>query len=273
MPSLSEQQRITNYLDKICGDIDDMVVLQEQMIEELKAYKQSLFTEAVTKGLNPNSPMHDSGIDWIGNIPEHWGTPAISYLASVTSGSTPDRNNPLYWTNGTINWVKTGELQNAIISASQEKVTEYALNNTPVKLYPINTILIAMYGQGKTRGMTALLGVPCTTNQACAALSIYNESVYVLYLWKCLIGAYDALREMAVGTGQPNLNAELIAKFIIPFPPYNEQIEIVDYLDNRIPEIDSLIAVKQAKIEELKEYKKSIIYEYVTGKKEVPYGN
>ena len=269
IPSLHEQQKIVDYLDKVCGEVDEMVALQETMIEELKAYKQSVITEAVTKGLNPNVSMRNSGIDWIGEIPEHWGMPAIGYLAKITSGSTPDRNNPLFWNEGTVNWIKTGELQNNRLSCSEEKVTEYALNNTSIKLYPKDTILMAMYGQGKTRGMTALLDVPCTTNQACAALSIYNKNVNVLFLWKCLIGAYDAIRDKAVGTGQPNLNIDLISKFVIPLPPYNEQAEIVAFIDEIVPQIDSLIALKQAKIEELKEYKKSVIYEYVTGKKEV----
>ena len=268
-PPLPEQQKIADYLDKVCGEMDEMVVLQETMIEELKAYKQSVITEAITKGLNPNVPMRDSGIDWIGEIPVHWGVPAIGYLAKITSGSTPDRNNPLFWSEGTVNWIKTGELQNNRLSCSEEKITEYALNNTSIKLYPKDTILMAMYGQGKTRGMTALLDVPCTTNQACAALSIYNKNVDVLFLWKCLMGAYDAIRDKAVGTGQPNLNIDLISKFVIPLPPYNEQVEIVAFIDEVVPQIDSLIALKQAKIEELKEYKKSVIYEYVTGKKEV----
>lgn len=268
-PTFLEQQKIANYLDKVCGEVDEMIALQEQMIEELKAYKQSVITEAVTKGLNPDVPMRDSGIDWIGEIPEHWGTPAISYVAAISSGSTPDRNNPLFWNNGDINWIKTGELQNNRITDSEEKVTEHALNNTSLKLYPKNTILIAMYGQGKTRGMTALLDVPCTTNQACAALSVRNDNFCCEYLWKCLTGAYDAIREKAVGTGQPNLNSELISKFVITLPPINEQKEIVNYIDEIIPQIDALIAIKQAKIEELKDYKKSVIYEYVTGKKEV----
>lgn len=273
IPPLSEQQKIADYLDKVCGEADEMITLQEKMIEELKAYKQSVITETVTKGLNPNVPMKDSGIDWIGEIPEHWGTPSISYLTSISSGSTPDRNNPLYWYDGTINWIKTGELQNNVICSSEEKVTDDALRETSIKLYPKNTILMAMYGQGKTRGMTALLGVPCTTNQACAALIIRNSSVTVKYLWKCLMAAYDAIRDKAVGTGQPNLNIELISKFIIPLPPVNEQNAIVERIDKVVPSIESLIAVKQQKIEELKEYKKSVIYEYVTGKKEIQYGD
>lgn len=265
-PPLTVQQRIADYLDKKCGKIDSLIALQEQMIEKLKAYKQSVVTEAVTKGLNPDVEFVYSGIDWIGDVPKHWGTPSISYLASISSGSTPDRNHPEYWNDGVINWIKTGELQNKKITDSEEKVTEYALNNTSIKLYPQNTILIAMYGQGKTRGMTALLDVPSTTNQACAALSTFNKSINYLYLWKCLIAAYNAIRDMAVGTGQPNLNIDLISKFVIPLPPYEEQMNIVEYIDHIVPKIDSLIAIKQQKIETLKDYKKSVIYEAVTGK-------
>ena len=266
VPPFTEQQRIADYLDKKCGEIDELIALQEQMIAQLTDYKQSVITEAVTKGLNPDAELVPSGIDWIGDVPKHWGTPSISYLASISSGSTPDRNHPEYWNDGVINWIKTGELQNNKITDSEEKVTEYALNKTSIKLYPQNTILIAMYGQGKTRGMTALLDVPSTTNQACAALSTFNKSINYLYLWKCLIAAYNAIRDMAVGTGQPNLNIDLISKFVIPLPPYEEQMNIVEYIDHIVPKIDSLIAIKLQKIETLKDYKKSVIYEAVTGK-------
>ena len=86
LPSFLEQQKIADYLDKVCGEVDELVVLQEKMIEELKAYKQSVITEAVTKGLNPNAPMHDSGIDWIGEIPEHWGVSRLKFYSVFING-------------------------------------------------------------------------------------------------------------------------------------------------------------------------------------------
>lgn len=268
-PSLQEQQLIANFLDEKCGEIDELVALQEKMIEELKAYKQSVITETVTKGLDPNVKMKDSGVEWIGEIPEHWGSPSVSQIAYVSSGTTPNRNNSSYWFNGNINWIKTGELQNCNLYDSEEKITQVALDETSLKICPIDTILMAMYGQGKTRGMTALLKTPSTTNQACASISVYNKKVLTPFLWKSLMGAYDAIREKAQGTGQPNLNLELISKFRIALPPFAEQKEIVSYLDEITPKIDSLISIKQKKIDELKDYKKSLIYEYVTGKKQV----
>ena len=269
VPPLDEQQAIANILDKKCGEIDEMVSLQERIIEELKAYKQSVITEAVCKGLDPNVPMKDSGLDWIGLIPAHWGTPCIGYLSSISSGGTPDRNVPSFWVNGTVNWFKTGELTNQSIFESEEKITEAAVQSSSAKLFPCKTILVAMYGQGKTRGMTALLETEGTTNQACAGIQVNNPTIMTEYLWKCIIGAYNALRELAIGTGQPNLNIEQISNFRIPLPPINEQKSIVQYIDRIVPVIDNLITLKLCKIDSLKDFRKSIIYEYVTGKKEV----
>lgn len=269
LPSISEQQSIADFLDKKCSEIDKMISLQDKIIEELTAYKQSVITEAVCKGLNPDVPMKDSGIEWIGRIPITWGTPCIGYLSSISSGGTPDRNVPYYWENGSVNWFKTGELQNQPLFESEEKITETAVQNSSAKLFPCNTILVAMYGQGKTRGMSALLKTEGTTNQACAGIQVNSQAILTVYLWDCIIGAYNALRELAVGTGQPNLSIEQISNFRIPLPPIEEQKGIIDYIDKKTHNIDNLISLKISKIDALKEYKKSIIYEYITGKKEV----
>ena len=177
LPPMVEQQAIADFLDKKCGEIDEMVSLQEKIVEELKAYKQSVITEAVCKGLNPDVPMKDSGIEWIGMIPAHWGTPCIGYLSSISSGGTPDRNVQSYWENGTVNWFKTGELANKPIFESEEKITKTAVHSSSAKLFPCTTILVAMYGQGKTSGMTALLKTEGTTNQACAGIQVNSPTI------------------------------------------------------------------------------------------------
>ncbi|WP_303800317.1 restriction endonuclease subunit S [Ruminococcus flavefaciens] len=267
-PSVSEQNAIVDIIKRKCTQIDALISNAQQQIEKLKAYKQSVITETVTKGLDPDVEMKDSGVEWIGEIPEHWGTPQIKHIATISSGSTPNRNNTEYW-NGSIKWLKTGELQNNEITDSEEHITQKALEETSVTLFPVNTVLMAMYGQGKTRGMTALLKTPSTTNQACAGMTVVSQNILVKYFWKCLMGAYNGIREIAQGSGQPNLNAGLISSFIIPLPPKEEQQPIIDYLDHKCTQIDQLIALKQQKIEKLQQYKKSLIYEYVTGKKEV----
>lgn len=221
-PDFKTQKHIADFLDDKCGKIDRYIEKQQQIIDKLKEYKQAVITEAVTKGLNPDAPMKDSGIEWIGMIPEHWDVPEIKYLVRIASGGTPDRNHPEYW-NGNIPWIKTGELQNDIITNAEEYITEEGLNNSSAQVFNINTILVAMYGQGKTRGMTALLKTPASTNQACAGLTVTNSNVQIEYLWQCLIGAYDAIRSEAAGSGQPNLSATLIGNFHIALPPIEEQ--------------------------------------------------
>lgn len=267
-PDYEIQEKIAFYLDSKCSKIDDIIEKQQSVIEKLKAYKQSIITEAVTKGLNPNVPMKDSGVEWIGEVPEHWRIPKIKYIANISSGSTPDRSRQQYW-NGNINWFKTGELQNNRLYSSEEKITELALDETAVKLYPKNTILIAMYGQGKTRGMTALLECEATSNQACSGIIVKKQIITTEFLWKFLIGSYQAIREEALGSGQPNLSGTLISNFHVAVPSIKEQDEICLYIDQKCSAIDSTIANKQSLIEKLTAYKKSLIYEVVTGKKEV----
>ena len=266
-PSL-EQRRIADYLDRKCSQIDTIIARQQEVIEKLKAYKLSVITEAVTKGLNPNVPMKDSGVEWIGEIPEHWQVPKIKYLATIASGGTPDRSHPEYW-NGSINWAKTGELQNNELYETEEKITELALENSSARVFSVDTILVAMYGQGKTRGMTALLKVPSATNQACAGITVYSKDITVSYLWLFLMGAYDAIREKANGSGQPNLSGALIADFNVTLPPIEEQMNICKTVAMRLPHIDSNIKQKEIIVDKLTAYKKSLIYEVVTGKKEV----
>ena len=268
LPERNEQRRIADYLDRKCGQIDATIARQQEVIEKLKAYKLSVITEAVTKGLNPDMPMKDSGVEWIGKIPEHWQVPKIKYLATIASGGTPDRSHPEYW-NGSINWVKTGELQNSELYETEEKITELALENSSAKVFGVDNILVAMYGQGKTRGMTALLKVPSATNQACAGITVYSKDITVSYLWLFLMGAYDAIREKANGSGQPNLSGTLIADFNVTLPPIDEQMNICKTVAMRLPHIDSIIEQKETIVDKLTAYKKSLIYEVVTGKKEV----
>lgn len=268
LPEKSEQRSIADYLDRKCSQIDAIIARQQEVIEKLKAYKLSVITEAVTKGLNPNVPMKDSGVEWIGEIPEHWQVPKIKYLATIASGGTPDRSHPEYW-NGSINWAKTGELQNNELYETEEKIKELALENSSAKVFSVDTILVAMYGQGKTRGMTALLKVPSATNQACAGIAVYSKDITVSYLWLFLMGAYDAIREKANGSGQPNLSGALIADFNVTLPPIEEQMNICKTVAMRLPHIDSIIKQKETIVDKLTAYKKSLIYEVVTGKKEV----
>lgn len=268
-PSLEEQAHISGFLSEATSALDNEMEILEQQISTLERYKASLIHEAVTKGLDPSVPTKPSGVEWIGDIPEHWTCPRVKYVASISSGSTPNRSNWSFW-DGEVPWVKTGELANSVLSETEECVTRVALRNCSLELYPKDTILVAMYGQGKTRGMTAKLGVPCTINQACAALSARKGVIAPDYLWVCLMGGYDSLRAIAQGSGQPNLSADLIGNYRIAVPPdLDEQTAIASYVLSHASKIDAILDIKHKQIDVLKRRRQSLIYEYVTGKRRV----
>lgn len=265
-PILEEQQKIAEFLDKKCGEVDEMIALQEQIIEELKAYKQSVITEAVTKGLNPNVPMKDSGIEWIGEIPEHWRIDkVIRSFGLIGSGTTPKSTEDDNFV-GNIRWIQSGDINGGIMFECKNRIAESTLKKTSaLKVYNPPFIIVAMYGASV--GNTSISTIDGCVNQACCVLS--DTHLNLDYTFNVIKTCKDYWLKKAVGGGQPNISQDTIKSTWIPIPPTNEQQSIADYLDKKCGEIDALIAIKQQKIESLKEYKKSIIYEYVTGKKEV----
>ena len=175
----------------------------------------------------------------------------------LSSGSTPSRDNKLYWDSGTINWVKTTEVINKEITETEEKITEFALENTSLKLFPVNTILIAMYGQGQTRGRSAILKVESTSNQACGAI-FPNKIDNPVFIWHQLMLRYRELRELGRGGNQPNLNGQLIKNFELIFPPLSLQNEFADF----VAQVDKSQLAIQKSLEELETLKKSLMQEY-----------
>lgn len=174
----------------------------------------------------------------------------IKDFANVVSGGTPDRNSPQYWDNGTIKWVKTTELQNGIIEDTEEKITKQGLENSSAKIVPADTILIAMYGQGKTRGMTGYLAVEAATNQACACI-LPSSKINQKYLWYYMIMSYEKLRSLAKGGNQPNLNGAMIKSFLVLMPPKELQDLFVAFVEHT-EETKTSISWSLAKLETLK---------------------
>ena len=181
----------------------------------------------------------------------------VSELTDVVSGGTPDRKNADYWNEGTIPWVKTTELQNNVITVVEERITEKGLSDSSAKKVPANTVLIAMYGQGKTRGMTGFLGIEACTNQACACL-LPTNNIGMQYLWYFLILSYDELRGLAQGGNQPNLNAGMIKDFPILIPPMEEQRKFVSF----VSQVDKSKLSIQASLDQLETLKQSLMQKY-----------
>ena len=259
MPSSSEQQAIVEFLDRKCAEVDEMIGLQEQIIEELKAYKQSVITEAVTKGLNPAAPMRDSGIEWIGQIPEHWEVmPHKRVMHKIKE----------------IQEVYNGE---KILSLTMRGVIVRDLDGggkMPTtfdgyqKVYP-NNLLQCLFDIDVTPRCVGLIKDEGLTSPAYSQFELFPNGYAPYYDY--LLRYMDDIKAMLHLS--KNLRNSLTETDFgaIPtcVPPITEQQAIADYLDEKCADIDSLIQTKLSKIDSLKEYKKSIIYEYVTGKREV----
>ena len=266
LPSLPIQQKIADYLDKVCVEVDEMVALQETMIEELKAYKQSVITEAVTKGLNPNVPMKDSGIDWIGEIPEGWEIKRLKYVSNISRGlfNHRPRNDERYY-GGIYPFIQTGDVARAKKYIESYSQTLSDLGVSVSKLFPKGTLTMTI---AANVGDVSILGFNAYFPDSVLGIIPLPDvdNIFLYYALKAMKGEFV---NAAIVSTQLNLNVERVYNMKTVVPPISEQRAIASYLDTKCSEIDSLIALKQAKIEELKEYKKSVIYEYVTGKKEV----
>ena len=265
-PPLSKQHKIAEYLDKVCGDIDEIVALQEQMIEELKAYKQSVITEAVTKGLNPNVPMRNSGIDWIGEIPEGWKILQTKRIVHSHLQGYYDADG--YAMSGyrllrITDLLNDGNLtlKNAPFVKETPKIKDFILQR--------GDFCFARTGGAGSFGYISDDVEPAVFASYLIRFRFFGQNNNFLRYYFLSYSFISEVNTLIHGGVNKNIHAENIMETHLPIPPILEQSAIAYYLDGKCSEIDSLIAIKQVKIEELKEYKKSIIYEYVTGKKEV----
>jgi len=236
LPSYDVQCTQTQNLKKI----DNLIYLRKKVIKEYQLLVKSRFNEMFGDFYTTLFPKYKIGEKF-----------------ELSSGSTPSRDNKLYWDSGTINWVKTTEVINKEITETEEKITKFALENTSLKLFPVNTILIAMYGQGQTRGRSAILKVESTSNQACGAI-FPNKIDNPVFIWHQLMLRYSELRELGRGGNQPNLNGQLIKNFELIFPPLSLQNEFADF----VAQVDKSQLAIQKSLEELETLKKSLMQEY-----------
>ena len=271
MPPLSEQQAIADYLDETCSQIDEIIAEAKASIDEYKELKQSVIFEAVTKGLDKNVEMKDSGVEWIGEIPVDWNIAKINRVAWTTSGATPLRSKETeYYDNAVIRWVRTLDLNNGHVTDSSEKITETALKNSSCSIMPVKTVCVAMYGGSGTSGKSGILEVECATNQAICSIVSDKKVLNPDYLHYVIMAVRKYWMKYAVGTRKdPNINQQIIAQMRIPIPQLSKQDIIVNHLDKVTDKCDSLISEKESLINDLEAYKKSLIYEVVTGKRRV----
>ena len=268
-PSLEEQDAIASYLDEKCGKIDKAIATQEKRVELLKELRQNIITQAVTRGINPDAPLKDSGVEWIGEVPEHWKVMKIKHLAYTNSGSTPKNIKGKDSDDATIVWVRTTDLNDNMVMNSSEYLTKDEYESASCPWLPQYTVLVAMYGGVGTIGKYGILGIESTINQALCSLNSKKE-MNQFFLFYCISAIRRYWMKFAASSRKdPNISQEIIRNVELPVPPLSEQQEIVTYIETKTARLDASIEKAEHQIELLQELKQSIITEVVTGKRKV----
>jgi len=272
LPSLQEQERIVN---------DYQTKIQEaENLEKQSNNKKSEIFDFLSNELGIEDPsskqvtakkyglsvttfslLEKWGLDFIDSqiqTEKKYLNSKIKELCKISSGGTPSRNRREFYENGTIPWIKTGELNDNILNDTEEKITDEALKNSSAKLYEEGSLVIAMYGA--TIGKTAKLGVKASTNQACAVLFDFDlKKINPDYLWEFLQTQTENLKKLAYGSAQPNLNAGIISNYEVPLPPLSKQKEIIDFIKSKKLEIRFITEKSiQSKINAVKDFEQEI---------------
>ena len=253
--SLNEQEAIAGYLDRKCGAIDETIEKQKSVIEKLKEYKQSIITQAVTKGLDKSVPLKDSGIEWIGKIPQHWEIKRLKTLLNLRNEKA-EYNGEIYI-----------GLENVLSFLGKYNLTEdFVVEGISNKFYS-GDLLFA-----KLRPYLAKATI-VDFNGLCSSefLVMQNFKGDNRYLLRLLLSYWfiDIINSSTYGTKMPRTSWDFISNMKVPFPSRKEQQQIANFLDLKCSDIDKTIKQKEKLIEKLEEYKKSLIYECVTGKRKV----
>lgn len=266
-PSPEEQEAIVAYLDAATAKIDEAISQQQCMIDLLNERKQIIIGHAVSKGLHNDVLLKESGFDWIGLIPSHWKVIKTSYVFThIGSGTTPSSGREDYYSEDGFYFLQTGDLNDGYIKDTSRKITEKALKEVGLKVYPKGSLVIAMYGA--TIGKLGILDIDTTVNQACCVLpeTPSMDTRYAFYLFSA---AKNDLIQQSKGGGQPNISQDTIRNERIIVPPLKEQIEIAKFIDSVCIPINTAISNANLLIERLQERKQIIINEVVTGKTKV----
>lgn len=269
VPPLEEQNAMVSYLDKKCSEIDNVISAQQKRIALLQELKQSVITHAVTKGLNPNVEMKDSGMEWIGNIPSNWNNLRLRFVCELRNGYTPSKANPEFWEDGIIPWYRMEDIRESgrKLKEAKQYITEDAVKGGG--LFEAGSFILATTA---TIGEHAVLIVDSLANQQFTNLKIRKSLSQKLlgdFFFYYLYMVDDYCKATTKTSTFPAVSMELLKNCHIVFPSVQEQYKIIDYLDKRCASIDSSITKAQHQVELLQEYKQSLITEVVTGKRKV----
>lgn len=259
-PPLDEQRRIADYLDAKCTEIDALTADIQTQIDTLEQYKRSVITEAVTKGLNPDAEMKDSNIQWIGMMPSHWDCIRGKYILKYIQ-------KPVREDDGVITCFRDGE----VTLRSNRREDGFTMADKEIGYQGIDVGDLVVHGMD---GFAGAIGISDSRGKASPVLNVLDTEQnkrYIMYFLRSM--AYsDVFLALATGirVRSCDLRWNKLSELFYPVPPLEEQVAIVDYIDSVLRRTDEVIAAKREQLSTLEAYKKSLIYEYVTGKKEVP---
>jgi type I restriction enzyme S subunit len=265
-PSFLEQQQIANFLDRETCRIDGLIEEKNRFIELLKEKRQALISHAVTKGLDPTVNMKDSGVEWLGEVPEHWKVSSLRYFANVLRGkfSHRPRNDPALY-DGKFPFIQTGDITGVSRYITEFKQTLNEQGIAVSKQFPKGTLVMAI---AANIGDVAILDFPAYFPDSIVGF-FPKTHVNVMYLFYLILAMKQTMLMTATVNTQMNLNVDRIISLFAACPPEAEQSSIVEYLDNQLNKIDTLIQETQVSIELLKEHRTALISAAVTGKIDV----
>jgi type I restriction enzyme S subunit len=269
-PSLPEQTTIATFLDRETEKIDALVEEQQRLIALLKEKRQAVISHAVTKGLDPNAPMKDSGVEWLGEVPAHWGVRPLKYCASFRSGGTPDKANVTYWS-GDIPWASAKDLKLEVLSDTQDHITDKAMQDGAAELIPAGSVIVLVRGMMLARTFPVVRTVVDTAiNQDLKALNGGPEVENPFLAWLLRGTSKETLNRLdEAGHGTKALRMEAWVSLKIAVPPRKEQDEIVGFIERQTTKLDQLTSEAEAAIALLHERRSALISAAVTGKIDV----
>ncbi len=267
LPDLDTQQRIANFLDHKTAEIDAAIAKKQRLIELLKEQKAILINQAVTQGLDPNAPMRDSGVEWIGQVPEHWSVFKFKHLVQFFSGGTPSKENTSFW-NGGIPWISPKDMKRKFLEGSIDTISSKAVERTTIKLLDPNCVLIVVRGMILAKKVPVAMNlVAATINQDMKAM-VTNSRCQPEYLLHLLDGLNEQLSLLLEesGHGTKTLPSDPLGNLELPIPPISDQKLIISKIKAIDTKFDQAMNSVLEHIELLTEFKQTLISEAVTGK-------
>ena len=273
LPPLSEQRAIADWLDAKCADIDAAIELQQRMIDKLKAYKTAVIHQAVTKGLDKNlkpTDLKDSGIKWLGMIPKHWNISALRYVLSLYTGNSISDEKKFYYTDpiDAIPYISTKDVDVNYQTINYNNGLYIKKNDSLFRVAPKGSVLMCIAGGSAGKKKAYTNQDVAFVNKLCCFLagdSLFDKFLFYFLMSPSFEHNFNQYLTGIIG----GVTIPVIKNIRICLPPLTEQRAIADWLDAKCADIDATIALKEQKQEKLKAYKKTIIFEYVTGKKQV----